>query len=348
MRKKILVDIYLAFNLGDDLFLDYLATRYPEYDFIPFHPGKNYTDFYQHYDNVQQFPYSFADKIKARLGADKLKDYGALGHTYDGLLFLGGGIFREESYWREVYHYRTEITEAFKLQAKPVWFMGCNFGPYKTAEFKKAYAKLFARVTKIHFRDRKSYALFSDLQCAAYFPDILWDYRLPEAEGKEKVLGISVINPRHKEGKGDLLNGYVNAHCELMLKYMEKGYQIRLFSFCEREGDLETARLIKERIPTAEILNYTGNITGYLQHIGECSHFVAARFHAVIIAAKYGIPIIPVIYSTKTENLLDDLGYRGTKINLENIQQIEQESFAVFPKAVVHELVSNAKNHLRL
>ncbi|MCB4234500.1 polysaccharide pyruvyl transferase family protein [Kaistella anthropi] len=96
-------------------------------------------------------------------------------------------------------------------------------------------------------------------------------------------------------------------------------------------------------MPTAETLNYTGNITAYLQHIGECSHFVAARFHAVIIAVKYGIPVIPVIYSSKTVNLLDDLGYRGTKINLENIQQIEQESFAVFPKAVVHELVSNAK-----
>lgn len=348
MRKKILVDIYLAFNLGDDMFLDYLANRYPEYDFIPFHPGSNYAAFYSNYRNIGQFQYTVVDKIKARLGFDKLKNFTRLASTFDGLLFLGGGIFREESYWKEVYDYRRQITEAFRLRDKPVWFMGCNFGPYHTSEFKEAYAKLFARVTKIHFRDMSSYRLFSDLQTSAYFPDILWDYQLPAASRQDKILGISLINPGHKEGKGHLTAAYVAAHTALIEKYTAQGFQIRLFSFCGPEGDLEIANVLSGKFTAAKVYSYNGEITSCHQAIGECSHFVAARFHAVIIAVKYGIPVIPVIYSSKTENLLDDLGYRGTKISLENIQQTEHESFAVFPQAAVQDLVINAKNHLRL
>src|SRR5699024_11094187 len=144
-RKKILVDIYLAENLGDDMFLDHLAKTFPNIDFVPFHPGKNYTSFFRSYKNIQQFPYSVIDKISSRLGNNKLTDYNQLSETYDGLLFLGGGIFREESYWREVYNYRFQITEAFKNKGKKVIFSGCNFGPYSSEEFLEAHRNLFQK-----------------------------------------------------------------------------------------------------------------------------------------------------------------------------------------------------------
>src|SRR5699024_7837576 len=99
-RKKILVDIYLAQNLGDDMFLDHLAQTFPEIDFVPFHPGKNYSSFFKNYSNIKQFPYTLFDKVFARIGFDKLTDYKRLSQAFDGMLFLGGGIFREESYWK--------------------------------------------------------------------------------------------------------------------------------------------------------------------------------------------------------------------------------------------------------
>src|SRR5690606_19320637 len=276
---------------------DYLARKYPNWEFVPFHPGKNYTDFYDRYNNLRQFPYSYKDKIMARLGVDKLKDYEGFSDTYDGLLFLGGGIFREESYWKEVYTYRSEITGAFLNRNKPVWFMGCNFGPYTTNRFLDSYRKLFSKVTRVHFRDEKSYQLFAEIPAAFYYPDMLWDYSLPAVRRHEKILGISLIDPRHKDGMRKFFYSYIAAHSALIKRYISLGYRIRLFSFCAAEGDLDIAEVLGASSDKIEIINYRGEIKSYLELIGECSLMVAARFHASIVAIKYRIPLLPVIYS---------------------------------------------------
>lgn len=348
MRKKILVDIYLAYNLGDDMFLDYLATSYPDYDFVPYHPGKNYTSFFSKYNNIEQFPYSLYDKIVRKLGYDKLSDYDKFASSCDGLLFLGGGIFREEFYWETVYQYRQNIIEAFIKNDKKVWFMGGNFGPYNTEDFRFKYESLFSTVSKINFRDKKSYSLFSSLDNVDYFPDILWSYQLPSVQSNNKQLGISVINPKHKEGQSHFYDDYIEAHASVISRYLDEGYSVKLFSFCEAEGDLEICTELKRQYSNVDVINYSGNITDYLKKIGECSYFIAARFHANIIAIKYGIPLIPIIYGDKTENLLDDLGYIGTKIYLKNIKEVNSQQFVDFPKDTVLPIIIQSKKHLDL
>lgn len=344
-RKKILVDIYLAKNLGDDLFLDHLSHSFPHIDFVPFYPGKNYASFFEHYENIQQFSYTIVDKIAARLGMNKLTDFEGLSKTYDGLLFLGGGIFREESYWKELYEYRTKIIEAFKYQGKKIFFSGCNFGPFQTANFANAHYVLFQKVNQLIFRDKKSYGLFSHLKNIVYAPDLIWSYDLPESNRKEKVLGISVIDPQHKQRGDNTYDEYITAHQELCEKYLKEGYQIKLFSFCEAEGDWEIAKKIANSSPEIEILNYTTDITNYLKEIGSCSRFVAARFHAVIIAFKYGIPVVPVVYGDKTENLLTDLGFESPFVDLASIRKVNSTEFLTMSTAPIEQLYKEGKKH---
>ncbi len=66
--KRVLVDIYLAYNLGDDIFLDVLSKRYPDADFTVFHPGSNYDDFFSLYNNISRFQYKFKHKVLRKLG----------------------------------------------------------------------------------------------------------------------------------------------------------------------------------------------------------------------------------------------------------------------------------------
>jgi len=325
---KVLVDIYLADNLGDDMFLDHLANQFPSINFTPFYPGKDYQDFFNQYPNIEAFSYSFLDKIKARLGNNKLTNYRKLAEEYDALLFLGGGIFREESYWKEVFSYRVEISRAFRAKDKGVFFIGCNFGPYKTDTFVKAHKDLFSNSNLISFRDKTSYNLFKELKNIQYAPDLLWSYPLSPIEKKENTVGISIIDPRHKQGMEHTYEEYIKVHKDLCTKYIEEGKKVKLFSFCSKEGDTEIAKAIISDINAViPIIEYDKNIKNYLKEIGRCSYFVAARFHAVILAMKFSIPVIPVIYGDKTENLLKDIDYKEEFIYLENIKSLMNSSF---------------------
>lgn len=345
MRKKILVDIYLAFNIGDDMFLDYLANTFPEVDFVPFHPGNNYDLFFSKYNNVSKFPYTLFDKLKSKLYHGKLKDYKWMSSNFDGLLFLGGGIFREEDYWKEVYIYRSEITDAFNHNQKPVWIAGSNFGPYSTNEFVEAYNGLFAKMDKVTFRDYASYNLFNNNAQVSYAPDVLWSYDLPKSDRSEKTLGISVIDPAHKQGYKHTKSQYIEAHQKLCQKFLSEGYHIKIFSFCENEGDLEIAGSIADGIRDVEVVNYTGNINAFLVEIGTCSKFVAARFHANIIAMKFQTEFIPIVYSNKTENLLSDLGFLSPFINLENIEELIDSDFLSIEQDIVKDLAVKSSDH---
>lgn len=344
-RKKILVDIYLANNLGDDLFLDHLAHSFPAIEFIPFHPGKDYSSFFKNYSNIQQFSYSLFDKVLARVGSNKLTDYNRLSKDFDGLLFLGGGIFREESYWKEVYNYRSQITAAFKDKGKKVIFSGCNFGPYSTNEFLDTHAELFAKVDRITFRDQKSYQLFQNLENVSYSPDVIWSYDLPGVNKKNKTIGISVIDPRHKDGYEHTYQNYINAHKGFCRKYVKIGYKIKLFSFCEKEGDLSVAEEIAKDFQEVDIQNYNSDILSYLRELGSCSHFVAVRFHAVIIAFKYDIPVIPVIYGDKTENLLLDLGFEKPFVYLDTINDLTETEFSTISSQQIELYNKESKRH---
>lgn len=347
--KTYLVDIYLAFNLGDDMFLDHLASSFPDSIFVPFYPGAKYDAFFGNYANIRKFEYTFLDKIAAKLKiSNKLQDYSLMAKNFDGLIFLGGGIFREESYWKEVFTYRTAITTAFKDQNLPVHFVGCNFGPFQTEGFKDIHKTLFNSCTTVQFRDTKSFSLFKDLPTVSYAPDLLWDYSLPKVLREEKTLGISVIDTNHKSGLEHYSQDYIENHLKIINSYLGEGYKIKLFSFCENEGDLKICNELAKVAPSdIEILNYNGNIQEYLIAFGSCSEIIAARFHAVIIAMKYNIPVLPIIYGDKTRNLLQDLRFKNAIIEFDILNEIKKIDTKNYVHPEIANFVKEASQHLK-
>lgn len=311
---NIYVDTYLSKNLGDDLFLDILVKRYPDIRFTVNYYGDKYDAFFHKYDNLTKSKYSFFYRVLNRVKLyDYINDANRISKEYDAYIFLGGSIFREEEpYWKSLFNQRMNIVELFNEKNKPVFVLGANFGPFHTTEFRKKYLSFFERCTDVCFRDSYSKNCFSGLTSIRVESDIIFQYRMKNKFHKEKIIGFSVIDPEHKAGLKDYREEYVNSIVDSINHYIKHEYKCILFSFCENEGDKRICFDIYKKVNLKKYISifcYTGDISSFIDRIQECEVIISSRFHANILGLLAGSKIIPYIYSDKTRNVLNDIGF---------------------------------------
>ncbi|WP_434798700.1 polysaccharide pyruvyl transferase family protein [Terrisporobacter vanillatitrophus] len=356
--KKIFVDIYLSFNLGDDLFLHILSERYPNSEITVNYVGRNYDKFISKYKNITRRKYTVFNKIFQKLGLkDYLTDYESLSKEYDALIFVGGSIFREEDYHQSLYKDRMKMVTEFIKMNKPVFIMGSNFGPYKTDEFFYEYRDFYKLCKDVCFRDLYSYNLFKDLKNVRYAPDIVFqmDVKKYKKNNKKDVVGYSIIDVTHKKGLYQYNEKYIESIVKSIELVVSKGYDCLLMSFCESEGDLRAInnikrKLSKETLNKVNIYEYKGNLDEAINLISKLKLFVAARFHANIIGLLCQVGILPVIYSDKTTNMLKDINLNQILVHMENLDSLYDNDIienALNNKADLCEISKEAKNQFK-
>ena len=84
-KVKVLLYVYAAINLGDNLFVYTLLKRYPEVDFYIQVEDKAYQKIYEKFSNIH-----FLNEPR-NVGIVKVKDY-------DAIIYVGGSIFMESEY----------------------------------------------------------------------------------------------------------------------------------------------------------------------------------------------------------------------------------------------------------
>lgn len=336
MKKKMMINAYTEFNLGDDLFIKVLCERYPDTRFMIIAP-RLYKLVFKDLTNLKVYA---SDSVLFR-GINyvfrKLKLHNnflqkLLGDQSDGTVHIGGSIFMQGEHWQEY----VEHLEAMRNKSKPYYLMGANFGPYTDEEYVQVHRRIFPEYTDISFREQYSYDLFKDLGNVRLAPDIIFQLKYGQDQMPSgltatagRTIAISVIKPSAKN-----LSGFDNLYYEKMkdvaIYFIKQGYAVHFMSFCQHEGDQEAISQILGLIPAeyqeqTHVHLYKTNIDEILSALAGASCVVASRFHAMILGWVFNKPVFPVAYSKKMINVMEDAYFTGKYTDFSHLAELTPE-----------------------
>lgn len=301
---NVLITAYIANNLGDDLFIYWLCTKYDKHNFYIINDKK--------YNIFPICNLKFIDK-----------NYNFSKDFFDYQIFIGGSIFMQSNNKSIFKQFKNDISK--KINDIPNFIIGANFGPFKNYLFLVLYKKWFKTFKKIIFRDFYSYNLFK-LKNMDWAPDIVFNLNFPKLV-HDKMLAISVIKFDNRTGLGhynEML--YYNKIRELIIFYMNLDFKINLFCFCkEQKDDLAANEILEvfsnETKNKIKITVYDGNIQLFMNDFLKSSFVIGSRFHSIILALNSNIPIFPICYNLKHINALKAYNFLGNFSDIQNFHK---------------------------
>jgi len=352
---KIFVFAYLDKNLGDDLMIRMLASELKEHELYIDCANPILTRGFNDLNNVKFI--NFEKGIK-----EKFKHL----QQFDGYITIGGSIFiiRTNKDALQRLLKRFILLKLLKITGMKIATIGCNLGSFGSKFCKWVACWELSCSDLVTVRDSYSYKILSKTRKKKYlmkFDDIVMNY--PIIEGKsdkmdivQNCLGISVYRAR-ANSEINLLN--YKKMAELADEYIIRtGGKVLLFAFdTENENDLSAAYNIIEiakNKTSIEIIAYCNKPEYIIDNMKRCTKFIATRFHSAILAIRLGIEFIPISYSNKMNNMLDDIGYNGLCINLNEINNFDISKIMNFLentdenlKVYVPSMAYNGINHLK-
>ena len=318
--KKIFLEMYLRKNLGDDLFLRAISRRYDDVKFYTI-AGNDYISNLG-LKNVcgRSFLRRAIDKLKRKVFGESASG----GKRYAAKVVLGGSMFIEQR--QNKVELKKSLREKYGDDESPLFVLGANFGPYRNKFYYDEYKKLFVGAKDVCFRDKYSANLFNDLRNVRMASDIIFGLDVESYSVKqEKKVVVSVINLEKREKLQKYLETYEDKIVEISDKYAKCGYEVVLMSFCEYEGDEEAIERILKKVSNDKIRSYyyRGNIGEALNQIASSEIVIGTRFHAVVLGLTFNKKTLPIIYSDKTRNMLEDIGFAGRFVEINEMSSID-------------------------
>lgn len=327
-RKSCLVMGYINNNLGDDLFFKILFERYKNVDFSFYPPSlllRKYKKIYSKNKNVKFYDKDKYYKMKKRAIGDKNIPINlfpmicARAEKVDFYINIGGSNFIQNDNWKN----DDRFTIKKHLGNKPPFIIGCNFGP-GNKEYEDYYKKEFKKFTDICFRDEESYNKFKSLKNTRLSDDIVLLLKENNIQ-KEKSVAISVVDLDIRKDLKKKKYNYQKYISKNISKLLSENYKIKMFSFCENDGDTKAINEILGMLSFDEkkkikVINYKDNINAFLKEWQTCEYVIGSRFHSIILALANNQKFHAVSYSRKIENYIKQYDNNIKILNIKDIK----------------------------
>lgn len=338
--RKILVFAYLRNNLGDDIFVNELLSRYPNDKF---------------YINVVKYEYGkpFEKYNNAIIKKVEEENFNQIEiQDYDGFVYIGGSIFMEGGKVYNLDEGCYQFVKQCKELGKPFFYISSNYGPYESEEYFNLSKRNFKNCTDLCFRDIYSYKLFKEIPSVRYAPDVAFAYNTEEIEKKKDTIGISLIDLEIRDSIRKKEKEYINFINNNITTYIQEGKKIYLFSFCEHEGDevmIEKLYSIRTKDfdeKNIEVIKYKDDISQFVNIYKQMEYMICERFHSLILSYVFKQKFFVISYSKKIDNIIKELELCERYIKFENIKsndKLELKDFNSVDSQKVQELRKKAE-----
>ena len=336
--KKVYILAYSKMNLGDDLFIDTVLKRYPKVQFYS-RAVKTESTIYQDNENLHFLDYNLDELLKLDIT------------EFDALVYIGGSIFMEHAGGIERVEKLDKLAVKCRELCIPFYYISSNFGPYETESYKNTVKNIFYEVTDVCLRDKKSYELFKECENVRYAPDAVFSAKLEKLEKEKNTIGISTINFKFRKD----LEKYKVKYNEVLTKtidyFTEMNYKVKLFSFCEYEGDSETNATILRNVKNKEQVEsivYNGDLKGFLRKYSQVEYMICSRFHSMVLSYIFEQKMCVLSYSSKTTNVINDLNLVNKFFEIDKIDDIDFIKLEDFEKSKINEdIIKEANNQFK-
>ncbi len=323
---QVMIYAYTANNLGDDLFIHTICTRYPNTKFLCYAPN-NYQTTFNYLPNLEIIP---NNRILNKFIHAALKPFNKefylreqLAKTCEIGVYIGGSIFMEQTGWEK----EAQQVQTMKNSHDSFFILGANFGPFQSRKFYQTYEKNFQGITDICFRDHQSKELFTHLP-VRQAADVVFQLKDTFSHGKpkEQIL-ISVIYPSIRKDLKKFDASYFKGIANISIHLINQGYDVLLMAFCQEEKDHLAMNEILSLIPKALLhkvntYTYQTNLQEAISKLSESKAIIATRFHAMILGLFFHKPVFPIIYSEKMKTVLEDIEFPNLYSTIQNIDSV--------------------------
>ncbi|WP_262316607.1 polysaccharide pyruvyl transferase family protein [Lacticaseibacillus parakribbianus] len=347
--KKVYVNAYFRKNVGDDLFLYVLSSRYPSVNFVADVP-KKYQETLTSISNLKMRNATKKTFIARKLLASiPWIPFVSGAMKYDAIIEIGGSIFMQAPGKPGI----SGLRNAFTRKSIPYFVIGSNFGPYEDNRFVSGYNVLFKKTGGVVFRDSYSAKLFDASYKISVAPDVVFGIN-PETLGFKLgggtglLIAVPVDLARKGESLADqrLASKYEKCMARLIAGHVRSGHRAVILCFCSDENDEEAANRIFEMLDKREkeftsIVNYQ-SVDQIFSLFSNADYLLSSRYHSMILGWVFGVPQLVIPYSLKTEHVRAELWKSQYSLSpqnfIENIDSVDLRNFNTMDSKLVNVL----------